>query len=164
MWQQIVNPLTVFAQMYILEKSVRRILDLPHDANTWLLGPLLKQNHTKKQFIVSTLRFLLFMLKSHNGIVEVCTLNVFSNANSPMGSNLSFLRSKYRINFQSHSLAHCIKMATAVEQLDSQSNCLIEQLRILLRTRCDEYVINGFRVGFDLPRVSGKRNPLPGFN
>ena len=84
------------------------------------------------------------MLKSHNGIVRACTLNALSNANSPMGSNLSFLRSKYGINFQSYSLAHCIKVATTVEQLDSQSNCLIEQLRILLRTRCDEYVINGF--------------------
>ena len=61
-----------------------------------------------------------------------------------MRSNLSFLRSKYGINFQSHSLAHCIKVVTTVEQLDSQSNCRIEQLRILLRTRCDEYIINGF--------------------
>ena len=36
------------------------------------------------------------------------------------------------LNFQSHSLAHCIKVATPVEQLDtcSQSNCLIEQVRI----------------------------------
>ena len=84
------------------------------------------------------------MLKSHNGIVEVCTLNALSNANSPMGSNLSFLRSKYGIKFQSHSLAHCIKVATTVEQLDSQSNCLIEELQILLRSRCNEYVINGF--------------------
>ena len=50
-----------------------------------------------------------------------------------MGSNLSFLRSKSGINYQSHSLAHCIKVGTTVEQLDSQSNCLIEQLRILLR-------------------------------
>ena len=56
-----------------------------------------------------------------------------------------FLRSKHRINFQSHSLAHCIKVATTIiEQLDSQSNCLIEQLRIVLRTRCNEYVINEF--------------------
>ena len=84
------------------------------------------------------------MLKSNNGIVKACTLNTLSNANSTMGSNLSFLRSKYRINFQSHSLAHCIKVATTVEQLDSQSNCLIEQLRISLRTSCDEYVINEF--------------------
>ena len=60
-----------------------------------------------------------------------------------MGSNLSF-RSKYGINFQSHSLALCIKVATTVKQLDSQSNCLIEQLRILLRYKCNEYVINGF--------------------
>ena len=55
-----------------------------------------------------------------------------------MGSNLSFLRSKYGIYFQSHSLAHCIKGDTTVEQLDSQSNCLIEQLRILLPSKCNE--------------------------
>ena len=57
-------------------KGVRRILNLhvPHDAHTWLLGPLLKQNQIKKQFIVRTLRFLFCMLKSHNGIVEVCTM------------------------------------------------------------------------------------------
>ena len=66
----------------------------------------------------------------YNGIVEVCTLNTFSNANSPMRSNLfSFLRSNYAINFQSHSLAHCIKVATTVEQLDSQFNCRIAELR-----------------------------------
>ena len=61
-----------------------------------------------------------------------------------MGSNLSFLRSKCRINFQSHSLALCIKVATTVEQLDSQANCVIEHLGILLRSRSNEYVINGF--------------------
>ena len=43
-------------------KGVRRILILPHDAHTWLFGPLLKQNHIKKQFIVRTLRFLFCML------------------------------------------------------------------------------------------------------
>ena len=71
-------------------KDVRRILNIPHDAHTWLLGPLMKQNHIKKQFIVRTLRFLFCILKSHNGIIQVCTLNALSNANSLMGSNLSF--------------------------------------------------------------------------
>ena len=47
-------------------------------------------------------------------------------------------------NFQSHSLTHCIKVATTLEQQDSQSNCLIEQLRILLGTRCNKYIINEF--------------------
>ena len=61
-----------------------------------------------------------------------------------MGSYLSLCVLNYGIHFQSHSLAHCIKMATTVEQLDGQSNCLIEQLRILLRSRCSEYVINKF--------------------
>ena len=40
--------------------------------------------------------------------------------------------------------AHCIKISTTVKQLDSQSNCLIEQLRTLLQTRCNDYVIDGF--------------------
>ena len=84
-------------------------------------------------------------VKSHNGIVEVCTLNALSNVNSTMGSKLSFVRSKYGINLQSHSLEHCIKVTPTIEQLDSQSNCLIEQLQILLQTRCNEfYVIDGF--------------------
>ena len=80
-------------------EGVRRILNLPHDAHTWLLGLLLKQNHIKKQLIVKTLCLLFCMLKSHNGIVEVCTLNALSKGNFPVGSNLSFLRSKYKINF-----------------------------------------------------------------
>ena len=110
MWQ--VNSQYINSVCTSWNKGVRCILNLPHDAHTWLLGPLLKQNHIQKQFIVRILRILFCMLKSHNGIVGVCTLNALSIANSPMGSNLSFLRSKYGINFQSHSLAHCIKMAT----------------------------------------------------
>ena len=142
MWQILRQSINIVCTSW--NKGVRRILNLPHDAHTWLLGSLLKQNHIMKQFIVRTLRFLFCILKSHNGIVKVCTLNALSNANSPMGSNLSLLRSKYGINFQSHSLELYIKVATTVEQLNSPSNCPIEQLRILLRTRCNEYVINRF--------------------
>ena len=62
------------------------------------------------------------------------------NANSPIGSNLSFLRYKYGINFQSHSLAHCLNVATSVEQLHSQCNCLIatDFITNIIRTRCNE--------------------------
>ena len=61
-------------------------------------------------------------------IVEVGTMHALHSDNSHMESNLSLSRSKYGTNFQSHSLAHCIKVATTVEQLDSQSNCLFKQL------------------------------------
>ena len=40
----ILNLLTVYISW---NKGVRRILILPHDAHTWLLGHLLKQNHVK---------------------------------------------------------------------------------------------------------------------
>ena len=46
-----------------------------------------------------------------------------------------------------HIVEHCVKVATTIERLGSQSNCHIEQLRILLRTRCNEYVIYGFTHG-----------------
>ena len=86
-----------------------------------------------------------------NMVCPFCVLNGMSLLRSKYGISflhskygMSCLRSKYGINFQSHNLAHCNKVATTVEQLDSQSKCHIEQLRILLRTRCNEYVINGF--------------------
>ena len=70
------------------------------------------------------------MLKSYNGIVEVCAINALHNANSVMGSNLAIVRSKYSIHFQSLSLAHCIEVATTVEQLDRESNCLIKDIEL----------------------------------
>ena len=76
MWQ--VNSQNINSVCTSWNKGVMRILNLPRDAHTWLLGPLLKQNHIKKQIRVRTLRFLFCMLKSHNVIVEACTLNGLS--------------------------------------------------------------------------------------
>ena len=90
MWQINSQSINVFAHCGI---KVLDDLNLPYDAHTWLSGSLLKR------FIVMTLPFLFCMLKSHNGIVQVCTLNALSNANSPMVSNFFFLRFKYGINF-----------------------------------------------------------------
>ena len=84
MWQ--VNSQSFNSVCTSWNRVVRRILNLSHGAHTWLVCPLLKQNHIRKQFIVRTLRFLFYMLKSHNGIVEVCTLNALHDANSHMGS------------------------------------------------------------------------------
>ena len=43
MWQ--INSQSIKSDCTSWNKGVRRILNLPHDAHTWLLGPLLKQNH-----------------------------------------------------------------------------------------------------------------------
>ena len=53
---------TLIVFVHIGIKVFRRILNLPHDAHTWLLGSLIKQNHIKKQFIARNLRFLICML------------------------------------------------------------------------------------------------------
>ena len=79
MWQ--INSKSINSLCTSWIKDVMRILNLRQNAHTWLLGPLLKQNHIKKQFIVRTLSFLFCMLKSHNNIVKACTLNALSNTN-----------------------------------------------------------------------------------
>ena len=33
------------------------VLNLPHDAHTWLLGPLLKQNHIKNSLLLELYAF-----------------------------------------------------------------------------------------------------------
>ena len=62
MWQ--INSQSIYSVCTSWNKGVRRILNLPHHAHTWILGPLLKQNHFKKQFIARTLRFLFGILFS----------------------------------------------------------------------------------------------------
>ena len=61
-------------------KGVRSILNLPHDAHNSSLGLLLKQAHTKNQFIVRMFCFPFCRLKSPNGIVAVYTMNAIHNA------------------------------------------------------------------------------------
>ena len=50
----ILNLLTVYISW---NKGVRRILILPHDAHTWLLGHLLKQNHVKNSLLLELYAF-----------------------------------------------------------------------------------------------------------
>ena len=67
MWQ--VNNQSINSVCTSWNKGVRRILNRPHDAHTWLLDVLLKQNHIKNQFIIRTSCSLFCMLKSHNIIM-----------------------------------------------------------------------------------------------
>ena len=47
-------------------KAVRRILKVPYRTHTWLLGPLLNQQHVKMQFQRKILRFVYTMLNNTN--------------------------------------------------------------------------------------------------
>ena len=62
MWQ--INSQSINSVCTSWYKGVRRFLNLP-DAHTWLLSPLMKQNHIKKQFIVRTSCFLFCISGMH---------------------------------------------------------------------------------------------------
>ena len=49
MWQ--INRKSINSVCTSWNKGVRRILNLPHDAYTWLLCPLLKRNHIKTSLL-----------------------------------------------------------------------------------------------------------------
>ena len=81
MWQ--INSQSISSVCTSWNKGVRRILNLPHDAHTWLFDPLLKQNHIKKQFIVRTLRFLFCMLtRCTRGVRVVFSVTGMRSSNS----------------------------------------------------------------------------------
>ncbi len=49
---------------------MRKVLQLPYRAHTWLLGPLLGQCHISVQLYVKSLRFLHYMFNNSNRIVS----------------------------------------------------------------------------------------------
>ena len=50
MWS--VNSQSINSVCTSWNKGVRRILNLPHDAHTWVLGLLLKRNHIKTSLLL----------------------------------------------------------------------------------------------------------------
>ena len=67
MWQ--INSKSINSVCKSWNKGVRRILNLPHDAHTWLLGPLLKQNHIK---IKIKIKKNIFYFRSKRPIDRTC--------------------------------------------------------------------------------------------
>ena len=80
-------------------KAVRRILKLPYRTHTWLLGPLLNQQHVKMQFQIKILRFVYKMLNNTNNVISCISRLANYSSNTPLGRNMSYLRFKYDVNF-----------------------------------------------------------------
>ena len=80
-------------------KAVRRILKLPYRTHTWLLGPLLNQQHVKIQFQIKILRFVYKMLNNTNNVISCISRLANYSSNTPLGRNMSYLRFKYDVNF-----------------------------------------------------------------
>ena len=58
---------------------IRRIVNVPYTAHTWMLGPILNQTHISTQSIKICIWFLFGMAISHNIFVYTCYKQVLSN-------------------------------------------------------------------------------------
>lgn len=113
-------------------KGVRRVLNLPYNAHTWVLGPLLHQCHLRYQLQRRTIRFIDSLSTSVNEIVKICYHRATCNANSPIGSNLSFIR-----NYYGSTMPHALK-------LSAQNRQLVKEIESLLLARNGIYSLDGF--------------------
>lgn len=73
-------------------KAVRFTLGLPYRAHRWLLGPLINSPSLRRQLFNRTADFLANMSKSENQVVKAIFLKAKDDARTPMGSNISRLR------------------------------------------------------------------------
>ena len=88
--------------------GVRTVLKLPGDTLSYLLGPLLRQNHIRHQLQVRSIRFLYNMYYFNNTIVRSCFNHAIVNVNSCVGAKLAFLRI-FGVDILKHKLCDVIK-------------------------------------------------------
>ena len=93
---------------------------------------------------VKTLRFLNQMLHSSNQIVSYIGNTARSNANSPVGKNMSFLRYKYDVNFNDTLNCNISRVNNAHSVFTLYQQGLINNLNNLLSVRDDLVYIDGF--------------------
>ncbi len=84
-------------------KSIRKLLYIPYQSHTWLLGPLKDQQHISVQLLIKTLRFITSMLSNDNVLGRFITNIASHNAQSPIGSNINF---EDRLSKNVHTV-HC---------------------------------------------------------
>jgi len=81
-------------------KAVRKIFNLPYRTHTWLLGPLMEQDHISVNLYIKSLRFMYKMCNSTNNTVSFLGHIARNCATLPLGGNMSYLRFKYNVNFE----------------------------------------------------------------
>ena len=113
-------------------KGVRRVLNVPYNTHTWMLGPLMHQLHLRYQLQRRTVNFLHCMSISTNIIVKTCYTRAICNATTPIGCNLAFIRNYYG------------KLKPCPVKLNTHRLNVIKELEALILDRSDIHQIDGF--------------------
>ena len=75
-----------------------RIIYLPYNTHTWILGPLLGQTHIRNLLYVRNFSILVNAFNSANSIIRTCINEAMYNANTCIGHKLTFYRYTFDLN------------------------------------------------------------------
>ncbi len=124
-------------------KAIRKILHVPYQTHTWLLGPLSDQYHISVQLYVKTLRFIYSLFNSSNSTVSFVGMLARQNATSPAGRNMAMLRNKFNVDFR-ESLHHNITLVFNAHKLSVEREILLHNLSDLNQAVENDLNIEGF--------------------
>ena len=101
---------------------------------------LFKRSSVSKDF-----EFVSQMMLSTNNVVRLIAHQASENARSPIGSNMSYLKYKYNINFND-DVAVNIKRVYNNHVLSQEKLCLIDNVNNLIKVRSGSQIIDGFDI------------------
>lgn len=113
--------------------AIRILLQLPRNAHSWVLGPLLSQDSIKNQFYIRNYRFLFTAIKSCNTIVNNCMTNALYNSNSYIGSKIAFYR--YHFNLDIFTPVKIASKVLCSKPLNNEQKQIISNVKTLLSVR-----------------------------
>jgi hypothetical protein len=126
-------------------KAVRVMMGLPYRTHTWLLGPLIDQDHISLQLIRKTFRFLHSMLNNPNAIISYIARVALFDGSSPIGSNFRYIKNHFHADFDEsfHICSRCIKPVP----LNTECTANLLNIRNLISVRQNDVMLDGFDDG-----------------
>jgi hypothetical protein len=115
-------------------KVVRRLMHLPAQTHTWMLGPLHDSLHIRIQLEIRTLTFIWKCLSHTNPLVNSVFNNAKFDARGPVGANIAHFRASYGIRTNSE-LSDCIAQIKQSNALTNEQYALISVAKDLLGCR-----------------------------
>ena len=118
--------------------------ELPYNAHTYFLGPIMGQLDLRSQLYIRNFRFLWHAFRSDNNIIYTCTCinNALCNSNSGLGYKLVFYRYRYNITM-SDGFEPCIASISQCELSDHQL-AIVNNLSLLISVRESDHLLLGF--------------------
>ena len=122
--------------------AVRILLNLPYNAHTWILGPLLSQSNIRDQFYIRNFKLLWYASRSHNIIIKTCIENAINDSNTGIGYKFAFYRYMYDLDMTCDLRCRLLRISKC--RMSDNQVYIVSNVSTLLSARSGPVVINGF--------------------